>query len=482
MTFPLTVIQLAGITHGVLADSRYAQQRVAGGCIDSRTITTDDCFFALSGNRTHGVLFADQAIARGAVCVVTDSAASPSNTTHIAPAMPSLAALDSAETDGRIIRVADSVVALQLLARWNRQQSGALIVGVTGSVGKTTTRQMITQVLASCFSGVQSQHNYNNELGVPLSLLQLKPEHDFAVLELAAGKIGDIAFLAEMVRPEFAVVTRVAATHLESFGDLDTVRLAKMELPAAVTAGGTVFLNADDAAVLSMSQSTSASIVLFGTIAAADFRATSIHSRDGICQFKVDGQSFQVQGGAHLVTGAVAAIAVGRVAGLGTSEIAEGLANYQPDAGRGRIVQRQPWLVIDETYNASPASVLAAIQTLSDCVTARRRILVLGDMLELGSQAIHFHRAVGRALENSQIDHTLIFGEFADAVAAGAIAAGVSTNRLSVFRDIATLSVMLDCVLTHGDAVLVKGSRSMRMERVITSLRATEIPARRSAA
>jgi len=107
---------------------------------------------------------------------------------------------------------------------------------------------------------------------------------------------------------------------------------------------------------------------------------------------------------------------------------------------------------------------------------------VLGDMLELGSQAIHFHREVGRALENSQIDHTLIFGEFADAVAAGAIAAGVSTNRLSVFRDIATLSVMLDCVLTHGDAVLVKGSRSMRMERVITSLRATEIPARRSAA
>ena len=191
MTFPLTVLQLAEITHGVLTDSRYGQQRVAGGCIDSRTITTGDCFFALSGNRTHGILFADQAIARGAVCVVTDSAASPSNTTNTAPAMPSLAALDSAETDGRIIRVADSVVAMQLMARWNRQQSGALIVGVTGSVGKTTTRQMITHVLASRFSGVQSQQNYNNELGVPLSLLQLKPEHDFAVLELAARKTGD---------------------------------------------------------------------------------------------------------------------------------------------------------------------------------------------------------------------------------------------------------------------------------------------------
>ena len=482
MTFPLTVLQLAEITHGVLTDSRHANQRVAGGSIDSRMITADDCFFAVNGNRTHGVLFADQAIARGAACVVTDSAGSPANTTKIAPAMPSLAALDSAETDGRIIRVADSVVALQLLARWNRQQSGALMIGVTGSVGKTITRQMITQVLASRFSGVQSPHNYNNELGVPLALLQLKPEHDFAVLELAAGKIGDIAFLAEMVRPEFAVVTRVAATHLESFGDLDAVRVGKMELPAAVTAGGTVFLNADDAAVLSMSQSTSASIVLFGTIAAADFRATSISSRDGICQFKVDGQSFHVQGGAHLVTGAVAAIAVGRIAGLSMSEIAQCLAHYQPDAGRGRIVQRQPYTVIDETYNASPASVLAAIQTLNDCVTARRRILVLGDMLELGPQAYRFHREVGRALDNSRIDHTLIFGKFADAVAAGAFDAGISANRISVFRDITTLSVMLDCVLTQGDAVLVKGSRSMHMERIITLLCASETPARRSAA
>ena len=482
MTFPLTVLQLAEITQGVLTDARTGQQRVTGGGIDSRSIASGDCFFALGGNKTHGMLFVDQAIARGAVCVVTDFAASPARTAKPASAMPSLAALDSAETDGRIIRVADAVVALQLLARWNRQQSGALIAGVTGSVGKTTTRQMITQVLASRFSGVQSPYNYNNELGVPLSLLQLKPEHDFAVLELAAGKIGDIAFLAEMVRPEFAVVTRVAATHLESFGDLDAIRQAKMELPAAVTAGGTVFLNADDPAVLSMSHSTPANIVLFGTTAAADFRATSIYTRDGICQFKVDGQSVQIQGGAHLVTGAAAAIAVGRIAGLSTSEITQGLANYQPDAGRGRIVQRQPWTVIDETYNASPASVLAAIQTLNDCVTARRRILVLGDMLELGPQAIHFHREVGRALENMDIDHTLIFGQFSDAVAAGAIGAGVSANRVSVFRDIATLSVMLDCVLTPGDAVLVKGSRSMHMERIIKALCANEAPARRSAA
>lgn len=482
MTFPLTVFQLAHITQGVLADARYGQQRITGGSIDSRTIAADNCFFALGGNRTHGVLFADEAIARGAACVVTDSAASSVNLRKTTFAMPSLAALDSAETDGCMIRVANSVIALQQLARWNRQQSGALVVGVTGSVGKTTTRQMLTQVLTSRFSGVQSQHNYNNVLGVPLALLQLQPEHDFAVLEMAAGKTGDIAFLADIVRPEFAVVTRVAPTHLESFGDLEAIRQTKMELPAAVPAGGTVFLNADDPAVVSMSQSTSANIVLFGTRAAADFRATSIHSRDGRCEFNVDGQAFQLQGAAHLVIGAVAAIAVGRMAGLSLSEIAQSLATYQSDAGRGRIVQQQPHTVIDETYNASPASVLAAIQTLNDCVSARKRILVLGDMLELGPQAIQFHREVGGALANTQIDHALIYGEFADTVAAGALAAGVSLNRLSVFRDIANLNVMLDCILNPGDAVLVKGSRSMRMERIVTALCGSKIPARRSAA
>ena len=482
MTFPLTVSQLADIVDGVLTDPGCGQLRVTGGCIDSRTVASGDCFFALGGNRTHGVLFADEAIAQGAACVVTDFAASGATPSIVMSGRPSLAALDSAERDGRIVRVADSILALQMLGRWNRQRSEALIVGVTGSVGKTTTRQMITQVLASRFSGVQSLHNYNNELGVPLSLLQLRPEHDFAVLELAAAKIGDIAFLAEMVLPEFAVVTQVAATHLESFGDLDTIRQAKTELPAAVTAGGTVFLNADDSAVLSMAQATSANIVLFGTTAAADFRVTSIHSQDGICQFKVDGQSFQLHGGSHLVTGAAAAIAVGRIAGLSLPEIAHGIVNYQSDAGRGRIVQRNPWTVIDETYNASPASVLAAIRTLNDFVTARRRILVLGDMLELGAQANRFHREVGHALQNTQIDHALFFGEFADAAAAGAIEAGVSVNRLSVFRDIATLSSLLDCVLAPGDAVLIKGSRSMQMERIITSLCAAESPVRRSAA
>ena len=482
MTFPLTIQRLAEIVDGQLANAAFGLGQVTGGSIDSRSSAFGDCFFALPGNRTHGILFAEQAMSNGASCVVTDSGGLTREKRNSRNDMPSLVAVDSAESDGRIIHVADSTVALQSLGSWNRQQSSALVIGVTGSVGKTTTRQMISQVLSSGFSGVQSHGNQNNELGVPLSLLRLKPEHDFAVLELAASQTGDIAFLAGLVCPEFAVVTRVAATHLSRFGDLESIRAAKSELPAAVGGEGTVFLNADDPAVLSMSRSTSAKIITFGTANAADFRASSIRSRDGWCQFHVDGHAFAVQGGSHLITGALAAIAVARTTGLGSSVVAESLGHYRPDPGRGRVVQRQPWTVIDESYNASPASVLAAIRTLNEFDSANRRILVLGDMLELGPQAAMFHHDIGRALRNSKIEHTLAFGEFAEQIAAGAMQAGVSANCLSVFREMPTLLSMLDCILVPGDVVLIKGSRSMQMERVVKALCADTVAVRRSAA
>ncbi len=472
--FPIKVSQLAELVSGASSRPGVGEESVRGACIDSRQVAVGDCFFALNGHRTHGVLFADQAMARGAACVVAEHNSSGSSAKPRFSGIPTLAAIGTAETDERILRVSNATTALQALGRWNRQQSSALVIGVTGSVGKSTTRQMIAEVLGTKFSGVQSQHNHNNELGVPLSLSLLKPEHDFAVLELAAARPGEIGFLAEMVRPEFAVVTRVAAAHLESFGNIEAIRQTKQELPASLESGNTVFLNADDPLVRSMRDSTAANVILFGSSSDADFRVTSIRSCDGVTTFQLDGQAFRIQGGSHLVTAAAAAIAVGRVAGIAGSDIAERLAEYQPDAGRGRIVQQLPWTVIDESYNASPVSVLASIQTLNDCVSARRRILVLGDMLELGPEATTFHSEIGRALVGTQIDHTLLFGEFADTVAASAIRAGVSSNQISVFRDIQTLTAMLDCMLTPGDTVLVKGSRGMQMERIVAALDRSE--------
>jgi len=481
--FPINISQLTSLVNGVSSRPGAGEESVRGVCIDSRQVAAGDCFFALSGQRTHGVLFADQAMARGAACVVAEHNSSGSFVTSKFAGIPTLAAISTAETDERILGVGNATTALQSLGRWNRQQSSALVIGVTGSVGKSTTRQMIAEVLGTKFSGVQSPHNYNNELGVPLSLSQLKAEHDFAVLELAAARPGDIAFLADMVRPEFAVITRVAATHLQSFGNLETIRQTKQELPASLESGNTAFLNSDDPLVRSMRDSTAANVILFGSSSDADFRVTSIQSSDGVTTFQLDGQAFRIQSGSHLVTAAAAAIAVGRVAGIAGSAIAERLAEYQPDAGRGRIVQRQPWTVIDESYNASPTSVLASIQTLNDCVSARRRILILGDMLELGPEAKAFHSEIGRALAGPRIDHALLFGEFADTVATSAIRTGVSANQLSVFRDIRTLNAMLDCLLMPGDMVLVKGSRGMQMERIVAALdRSGELVSKQRAA
>jgi len=263
------------------------------------------------------------------------------------------------------------------------------------------------------------------------------------------------------------VVTRVAAAHLESFGTVDVIRQTKQELPEAITASGTVFLNADDPAVRSMAAATAADVVLFGLADEAEIRATSVTSCDGVCSFLVDGTLFRISGGRHLVTSALAAIAVGRVTGIRCSHIAQSLEQFQPDAGRGKIVQRSPWIIIDDSYNASPASAEASITSLADWRGAKHRILVLGDMLELGPAAEALHFELGQSLAASHIDHALVFGDHADTVAAGARSAGVPLNRVSTFSDLATLQTMLDCLLTPGDVVWIKGSRAMKLEQVV---------------
>lgn len=478
--FPCTVSRLRDIISGSgPLDDVDGGEHVTGVAIDSRTVLSGDAFFGIPGSKSHGVLFADEAVECGASCVVTEFSAEEQTGAPVVCFQPA----DTIETDRRIIRVPDGLKALQQLAMWNREQSSALIVGVTGSVGKTTTRQMIACVLGTQYCGMESPQNFNNELGVPLSLLQLAPEHDFAVLEFGAGRRGDIAQLAGMATPEFGIVTRVAPAHLESFGTLDAIRRTKQELPEAISESGTVFLNADDSAVRSMATATQAKVVLFGFSDDADVRASHCTAVDGICTMTVDGTDFRFQGSRHLATSALAAIATGRVIGISDAEIAEGLATFQPGSGRGRIVQRTPWTVIDDSYNASPASVLAAIEAMADWKSARHRILVLGDMLELGDEATKAHYEIGQALQSSAVDHTLVFGQFCEAVAAGANFRGVPMNRVSVFRDFTVLRTMLDCLLSPGDVVAVKGSRGMQMERIVEWLQEQRGPAvRRSAA
>ncbi|MFN9721232.1 MAG: UDP-N-acetylmuramoyl-tripeptide--D-alanyl-D-alanine ligase, partial [Planctomycetota bacterium] len=367
---------------------------VAGASIDSRSITASSsggpAFFALAGEKNHGIHFAADALRNGAACVVTDR-----------PLPQHMATAAIRRRGDQIHAVTSSVQALQTLGHWNRRQFEGLMIGVTGSVGKTTTRQMIHAVLTQQFSGIQSPRNFNNELGVPLTLCELNAGHDFCVLEMGAGRLGDIAALATIAEPELGVVTRVAPAHLASMGTIDGIQYTKQELIESLPEHGHAFLNADDPRVRSMANVCRAQVTMFGTSSDSDVRAEHICFRNGMTHFTVDGVTFQLHGGAQLITSALAAISIGRLTGVTMPQTANAIAGFRPDAGRGHVVSTTPWTIIDDSYNASPASVSACIQNLSDWSASARRILVLGDMLELGQETEPLHAEIGRLIAQS---------------------------------------------------------------------------------
>ncbi|GAB5444059.1 MAG: UDP-N-acetylmuramoylalanyl-D-glutamyl-2,6-diaminopimelate--D-alanyl-D-alanine ligase [Fuerstiella sp.] len=428
------------------------QAAITGCVIDSREVQAGDLFFALPGSQVHGLQFAETAIQQGAVCVVVEEVHA-----ELSP-VPSIV-------------VPDVVDALTALGRQNRLQSDALIVAVTGSVGKTTTRSMIAHVLASTHTGIQSPRNFNNHLGVPLSLLEIEPGDEFAAIEVGASGPGEVARLAHTTAPEFAVITRIAPAHLQQFESLQAVANEKLKLIESLSKDGVAFLNADDPLVAGMRRSTKARVVTFGRSAEADVRVTDLQTDGRELQICVDGQTYHVPvGGRHFETSIAAAVAVGLEVGLNPTAIAEGLSCYQPVEGRCVESQIGPWRVIDDSYNSSPASVTAAVELLEAQTDCRHRVLIFGDMLDLGEQASDLHFGVGARLAASSIDHVLAIGEYSSDLAEGFLSSGGSINRLSLFSDWQTLYDIAEVLLSHNDAVLIKGSRGMRMERVLRHL------------
>lgn len=467
--FPVRLPELSKILGGELLPNDSTGGVVSGATIDSRSVCSGDAFFAIQGDRHHGSEFGADAVAHGAAVVVSDrplrGIRSPSG--------------EERSSSVPLILVPDVVAALHELARWNRLQSDALRVCVTGSVGKTTTRQMIHAVLSAACSGIQSPANFNNHLGLPLSLLKLSPNDSFAALEIGASGPGEIAALAGLAMPEFSVVTRVAPAHLTGFGSLDGVRRAKQELVEQTVTHGTVFLNGDDPLVRAMASAAVAEVVYFGEAADCQVRATDVRISDGRLSFRVSGVAecddlrFVVSAaGRHNITCALAAVAVGLQAGMDPRMIQSGLANFHAGKGRGQILQLPRWTVIDDSYNASPASLTAAISTLAKWSSGRRRILVLGDMLELGDDAVAMHEAAGAEIAREAVDLVLFYGDFAEAAARGFLnVSGLKgLSRVSAFDDLNVLLTMLDCLAETGDVILVKGSRGMATERVVSWL------------
>lgn len=454
---PFTVRDIVRATDGALVAGDLGVS-VTGVSIDSRTLAVGDAFFAIRGHQLDGHAFARDAAARGASCLVVHALG------------------DDLPGHVPLVLVDDTTRALGRLGAFHRARFTIPVAAITGSNGKTTTKELTAGVLARRWRVLKPASSFNNQWGLPLTLLQLRAQHGAAVLEIGANTPGEIAYLAGLAAPTVAAVTCVAASHTEAFGSLDGVAIEKSALVRAVPPTGHVVLNADDPRVAAMASAVRAPVLTFGQRAPADVRAVGAPSTDGEhveFTLEIAGQRQPVQlafAGVHNVQNALAAAAIGHALGLPPEEIAAGLGDARP--AKGRCVWRQAGAVrvLDDTYNASPASLRAALATLEAGRRGGRLVVTLGDMLELGDIAVEAHREAGRAIAAAGVAELIGMGRLArEAVDAAREAGLVESRHTMTLED--TVAHLLKR-LAPGDALLVKGSRGMRMERVVDVLTA----------
>jgi UDP-N-acetylmuramoyl-tripeptide--D-alanyl-D-alanine ligase len=430
---------------------------IRGAAVDSRLIEPGQMFVALPGEHTDGHAFLADAVARGATALlVTRQPADP-----------------GALGDVTVIRVVDAIAALGAAAAGWRRQFDPLVVGVTGSIAKTSTKEAVATVLATSLTTLRSMGNQNNEIGLPLTLLRLGPDHQAAVLEMGMYVGGEIADLAAIASPSIGVVTAVQAVHLSRIGSLDAVERAKGELIEALPPGGTAVLNADDPIVDRMDRLTSGRTVRYGFSDQADVRAERVGSM-GLAGMRFDLRTPETKTDVHIpglgrmsVHNALAAAAVGIVAGLSPTAIVTGLQAGWSAPHRAQIVRLVGIDIVDDSYNASPGSVLAALDLLGDL--PGRRVAVLGEMLELGEGFAAGHEQVGAAAAEVA-ELLIVVGHDARGIVDGAVGAGMDPARIHHAADHEDALEVLRPRLRDGDIVLVKASRGVGLERLVAAL------------
>ena len=455
---PFTVQDIVRATQGALVAGDLGVP-VTGVSIDSRTLGVGEAFFAIRGYRLDGHAFLADAASRGAACLVVQ------------------ALHDDVPANVPLVLVEDTTRALGLLAAYHRARFSIPVVAVTGSNGKTTTKELIAGVLGVRWQVLKPSGSFNNQWGLPLTLLRLAAEHQALVLEIGSQHPGEIAALAELARPTVAAVTTIAHAHTEFLGSLDGVRAEKVALVRAVGAEGRVVLNADDPRVAGMARDARAPVITYGRSAAADVRSTGEPVEDArSLTFTLESGGARAPVtlafvGRHNVTNALAAAAVGVALGWPLDEIARGLGEAWPVAGRCVWRDAGGVRILDDTYNANPVSVRAALETAAArraAAPSGRLVVVLGDMLELGAIAEEAHQEMGRAVVAAGADEFVGVGRMSRLAVETARAAGlVEARHATTFED--TVAHLLKRVAS-GDVVLVKGSRGMRMERVVDAL------------
>ena len=440
--------------------------------MDSREVVPGSLFVAYQGEKVDGHDFVAAAFEQGAVAALVDRPISDDYVTiDLRTAEPPAVTL-SASTPVCLV-VEDSITALQASAKAWRARFPVEVIGITGSVGKTSTKELSHAVLSSRYRTFKSPGNRNSILGLPLALFELQENHEKAVLEMGMYTTGEIATLCDMTSPQVGVVTLVGAVHLERAGSMENIVKAKRELVEALPTNGTAILNKDDANVMSMANHTQARIFTYGLNQEADLWASNISSMGlrGVrfsLHYKGEAQIVQVPLlGRHSVHTSLRAAAVGLVEGLTWDEILHGLRNTAVQLRLVTVPGPKKSLIIDDTYNASPDSVLAALNLMHDL--DGRSVAVLGDMLELGYMEEQAHRQIGRrAAEVTKLLVTV--GQRARWIGEEAIASGLPQDKVVMVADAMTAVPALEELIEENDTILVKGSLGMRMDQIITAI------------
>jgi UDP-N-acetylmuramoyl-tripeptide--D-alanyl-D-alanine ligase len=455
-------LALSKIGEFISAERKYLGDAIVQGySIDSRTVAAGELFFAVKGERLDGHDFVSPALDRGAAAAVIRK----DQWSRYPESFP-------------LLGVEDTLVGLQTLATAVRKLWAKPLVGVTGSAGKTTTKEAIAHVLATQFRVLKSEGNFNNHFGLPLMLLKIEPEHDVAVIEMGMSHEGEIRALAQIAQPEIGVVTNVAPVHLEFFDSLASIARAKYELVESLPSNGTAVLNADDEYVSQFGRGFKGTVIRFGIRAGADIRAEKIQTRGA------EGSEFDVVVadarervhlplvGEHNILNALAAVGVGLARGMKLADAAAALATLTPADKRGQVLQLGNITIIDDCYNSNPKALAAMVDALAG-MKAKRRIVVAGEMLELGPASGEMHREAGRQIAERKIDVLLGVRGQAQAMVDAAQGNGVQALFMATPEE---AGAWLAHEVRDGDVVLFKASRGVKLEKAIENWKARALP------
>ncbi|MGA7616332.1 MAG: UDP-N-acetylmuramoyl-tripeptide--D-alanyl-D-alanine ligase [Thermoanaerobaculia bacterium] len=450
----LSPIEIAAMCGGELVQG--GEVSFPAFVIDSREATEDSLFFAIRGERLDGHDYLPEALgtARGAVV------------SRVPDPLPA----------GKvIIRVADTTRALQDLARGVRSRFDWTLIGITGSAGKTTTKEMIATLIATERRTARSRGNFNNHIGLPLGIVNAPDDTEVYVSEMGMSAKGEIEFLATLASPDLGVYTTIKPVHLEFFGSLDGIAAAKRELLENMKQDGTIVINADDPKVMEISRGFPGRKVTYGSDAGAEYRAEEVRERGLL------GTSFRLSAegtsrtfdlpmpGRHNMENLLAAIAAARAIGIGWEGIEKGVAAVRPAAHRGIVIRWNGATLYDDTYNSNPYALGRALELLAHADCEGRRIAVVGDMLELGGDEIEFHREAGRKMPEV-VDTVVAVGPRSKAMLDGAAEAGFEASVLHHFDDASAATEFLRTFITAGDLVLLKASRGIGLDKIVTTL------------